>query len=636
MPRFCVPELFLDANATTPVLPEIAEAMQHVTTTTFGNASSPHLAGLIPKSILQETRVLASRLFHGHDGRFLFNSGATEGINTAVLSALTDARNSKAVHTNPCLLYGATEHKAVPEALKHWNSVLGLGAEIIAIPVDSEGQLNMAFLQQHLSNALLLCTMGANNETGVVHDLAAIASVRNTISPEVPWLVDSVQVLGKLSLNLAALGIDYATFSAHKLYGPKGAGCLYVRNGSAYTPLQVGGGQESGERGGTENIAGVAAFRCIFSWLLGLQPSPLNPLAVLQTYRQQLLAALQGVFPNLVLNQPATHCLPTTINFAVPDYSSGELIAMFDAAGIRVSAGSACSTGKPRSFVLDAMGVPVWQSEGAIRLSFGPAASAQFIAQVCERLHEMQKRLASMQHKRYLLPQQYHGGFAGAHTSNEACLPGIRLLVPAPTEHGVVVFVDEHNRQAAVISNEPLQSVYQAWVQQRFSQPEWQVNWLQYENFAAGDTIQSLGQWRCIATDIGFSIINQANQRRLSFTSGGVVLSARERSSVKLIGVGEAANNDVHFIDVRDPLEAAMQRLPTSASAPTYAPRVLWCEFALTYTKPENSTEKVVTVCRSGGRSITVAALASAAGGLTLYSCEGGVTHIIEHLAGSA
>jgi cysteine sulfinate desulfinase/cysteine desulfurase-like protein/rhodanese-related sulfurtransferase len=352
----------------------------------FGNPSSVHSTGLKARALMDATRARAKRVLGVQSGQLLFLSGATEGIQTAVLSALHALRQRRAAGeaVGELLLYGATEHKAVPEALRHWNDLLGLGCTLQAIPVGSDGRHDLAWLREHAPRAGLVCTMAANNETGVVSDLEGIAAALAT--REGYWMVDGVQGLGKLDLRLQALGIDYAPFSGHKLYAPKGIGLLYVREGAPFTPLIAGGGQEGSLRSGTENMSGIAALGAVLA-ALEEEGQGFRDGATLQQFRLRLLEALRAAFPTLVLNAPLETSLPTTLNFAVPGTSSKLLLDLFDAADVRVSGGSACSAAKAApSFVLEAMGLPAWQTAGAIRMSFGPVVDEAFIAEACARI----------------------------------------------------------------------------------------------------------------------------------------------------------------------------------------------------------------------------------------------------------
>ena len=380
-------EIYLDGNATSAVLPAAIAAATLVMAEQYGNPSSTHATGLRAKVVLDGARVRARRLLGVGDGRLMFNSGATEGIQTAMLSALHALRERRAAGQaiGRWLVYGATEHKAVPESLAHWNRVLGLNLELTALAVGGDGLHDLDQLRALAPDAALVCTMAANNETGVISDLAAIEAVLNDSASRAYWLVDCVQALGKLALNLAASRIDYAPFSGHKLYAPKGIGMLYVRAGAPFTPLMMGGGQESGQRSGTENMAGIAALGAVLGALE--RGDTFRSHAELAAFRERLAASLRDALPGIVFNAPFANALPTTLNFSVPGLSGRELLDLFDAAGVRVSSGSACSAAKAApSYVLEAMQVPRARSEAAIRMSFGPLVDEATIAAACLRI----------------------------------------------------------------------------------------------------------------------------------------------------------------------------------------------------------------------------------------------------------
>jgi cysteine sulfinate desulfinase/cysteine desulfurase-like protein/rhodanese-related sulfurtransferase len=378
-------EIYLDSNATSVVLPAAIEAATDAMRQRYGNPSSTHATGLQAKAILDQARACAVRLLGVGNGRLMFNSGATEGIHTAVLSALVSLRERRDAGEaiGSLLVYGATEHKAVPESLAHWNRLLDLNLTLHKLPVNHDGAHSLQALREVAPQAAMVCTMAANNETGVVSDLAGIAAVLE--DSKALWLVDCVQALGKLKLDLSATRIDYAPFSGHKLYAPKGVGMLYVRAGAPFTPLITGGGQEAGLRSGTENMAGVAALGAVLAALE--RGDTFRTAAELCSFRARLAESLRAALPGVVFNNPFDRALPTTLNFSVPGLSSRELMDVFDAAEVRVSAGSACSSSKAApSYVLDAMGVPLWRSAGAIRMSFGPLADEATIAAACERI----------------------------------------------------------------------------------------------------------------------------------------------------------------------------------------------------------------------------------------------------------
>jgi cysteine sulfinate desulfinase/cysteine desulfurase-like protein/rhodanese-related sulfurtransferase len=380
-------EIYLDANATSPVLPAAIAAAGLAMRDGFGNPSSTHATGLRAKAMLDAVRGRACRLLGVGPGRLAFTSGATEGIQTAVLSALCAVRERRlrGEYAGDLLLYGATEHKAVPESLAHWNRLLGTCLELRAVPVDQMGRHDLDVLRTLAPRAAMVCTMAANNETGAISDLDGIGAVLQAVTSPAYWMVDSVQALGKMHLGLAATRIDYAPFSGHKLYAPKGIGMLYVRAGAPYTPLMCGGGQESGLRAGTENMAGVAALGAVLE-ALDDGVSFRSPTELSQ-FRLRLADALREALPGIVFNAPFASTLPTTLNFSVPGFSSRELLDLFDAAGVRVSAGSACSSARSApSYVLEAMQLPHWRSAAAVRLSFGPMADEKFIDAACARI----------------------------------------------------------------------------------------------------------------------------------------------------------------------------------------------------------------------------------------------------------
>ena len=389
-------EIYLDSNATTCVLPAAVAAARQAMEQGYGNPSSTHATGLQAKAMMDGVRQRASGLLGVGDGRLMFNSGATEGIQTAVLSALCALRERRAAgkRIGSLLLYGATEHKAVPESLAHWNRLLGLNLEVRKLPVDAHGRHDLQALDALIGDTAMLCTMAANNETGVISDLSAIAQLLQERGADAYWMVDCVQALGKLKLNLAATRIDYAPFSGHKLYAPKGIGMLYVRAGAPFTPLMMGGGQEAGLRSGTENMAGIAALGAVLAALD--DGKTFRSHAELVAFRAQLVASLERAFPGIVFNMPFDLSLPTTLNFSVPGLSSKELLDLFDAARVRVSSGSACSAAKALpSYVLEAMHVPQWRASSAIRLSFGPLIDAATIAAACARIERCGEALRS-------------------------------------------------------------------------------------------------------------------------------------------------------------------------------------------------------------------------------------------------
>ncbi|MEO6852599.1 MAG: aminotransferase class V-fold PLP-dependent enzyme [Rhodoferax sp.] len=381
------PTIYLDCNATTPVMPAALAAAQQAMGALFGNPSSTHATGLQARQLVDAVRARAVRVLGAGEGDVLFTSGATEGIQTAVLSALCGVRERQArgEPVGKLLVYGATEHKAVPESLAHWNRVLGLQLELQVLAVERSGRHDLAALRALAPQAALVCTMAANNETGVVSDLAGIEAVLQDLAPQAYWLVDCVQALGKLPLQLAQTRIDYAPFSGHKLYAPKGIGLLYVRPGAPFTPLLAGGGQEDGLRSGTENMVGIAALGAVLQALE--EGDSFSSHTQMLQFRELLVQSLRAAWPEIIFNADLDDALPTTLNFSVPGLPSSAVVDALGIVGVHVSAGSACSAKKVApSYVLQAMGVPDAQAASAVRLSFGALADAAFIDTACARI----------------------------------------------------------------------------------------------------------------------------------------------------------------------------------------------------------------------------------------------------------
>ncbi len=390
-------QAYFDCNATTPVYTKAAGAAFDAMQSFYGNPSSTHQTGLQARNLLECTRKSAATAIGAEPEQIVFNSGATEAIQTAVFSAMQFWKRYPNPPSQPKILYSAIEHKAVPEAIEHWVKTLGLKVEIVEIPVDSNGQLNYEKLKLELPDAILLCTMAVNNETGVIQRLDEIEKAIIERKSQTLWLVDCVQALGKIDLKLGSSRIDYAVFSGHKFYAPKGIGFLYYKWEELYFPLIVGGGQEKGHRSGTQNLPGLAGLGVVLSLLIDRDPkTPLQSPARLFEFREQLLNALSEAFPKITLNTPLAYSVSTTINFSIPGFRSVELLDVFDSAGLRVSAGSACNSTNPEpSHVLQAMGFPEWRTTSAIRLSFGAMTTQKEIDLACDLIKKASAALSA-------------------------------------------------------------------------------------------------------------------------------------------------------------------------------------------------------------------------------------------------
>ncbi|MGK7864414.1 cysteine desulfurase family protein [Falsiroseomonas sp. E2-1-a4] len=328
--------LYLDANATEPLRPAARAAVLAALDLT-GNPSSVHAAGRAARRVLEAARDQVAAHFGAGPGEVVFTSGGTEA-NALAIRALSAGRR---------VLAGATEHAAVLAAAP--------GATLL--PVLSDGTLDLDALEAMLAGPpALVCLMAANNETGVIHPLAEAAALCRAHGALLH--VDAVQAAGRVPVSLAALGAESVAISGHKLGGPKGAGALLLRPGLALAPLIAGGGQERGRRGGTEALPAIAGLGAAAE---AADPAQAARLAALRDVIEAGCLALGA----RVAGQGAPR-LPNTTNLILPGAAAETQVIALDLAGVQVSAGAACSSGKVgRSHVLAAMG----EAEGGIRVS---------------------------------------------------------------------------------------------------------------------------------------------------------------------------------------------------------------------------------------------------------------------------
>jgi cysteine desulfurase len=316
----------------------------------------------------------------------VFTSGGTEADNLALVGVFLEER-----HRRPHVITAATEHHAV---LDTCHFLATLGAEVTVLPVDHDGFVDPDDVRQAITSRTgLVSVMHANNEIGTVAPLGEIAAVTRTAG--VPLHTDAVQSIGALPLQMDALGVDLLSLSAHKFYGPKGAGALVVRRGVHLRPLQYGGGQERGRRAGTENIAGIIGM----ARSLQLAVEERTTEAARQaTLRDRLIDRVTAAVPGVTLNGHPVRRLPNNVNLTFAGVEAEMLLLSLDLAGIAASAGSACTAGSLEpSHVLTALGRSPEQVRGSIRLSLGRDTTAPEIDLVIEQLVEIVHRLRSRQ-----------------------------------------------------------------------------------------------------------------------------------------------------------------------------------------------------------------------------------------------
>jgi cysteine desulfurase len=365
--------IYLDHAATTPVRDEVLAAMLPYFGEAGFNASSLHAEGRRARAGLDGARARVAGLLGAKPREIVFTGGGSESDNLAILGA---ARARDARH----IVSASTEHHAVLHAL---DVLRAEGREVTLLPVDSDGRISLDEFRAALrADTGLVTLMLANNELGTVHpiaELAALARQRGIL-----FHTDAVQAPGRLRLDVAELGVDLLTLSAHKFYGPKGAGVLYVREGTPLVPLVVGGGQEAGLRAGTENVAGIVGLSTALELAVRELPVEAPRLAAL---RDRFEEAILREVPDSRINSAGASRLPNLSSVAFDGLPSPEVLARLDLEGIAVSAGSACAAGAVEaSHVLLAIGAPTWVANGTIRFSFGRLTGEEETSDLCRRL----------------------------------------------------------------------------------------------------------------------------------------------------------------------------------------------------------------------------------------------------------
>jgi cysteine desulfurase len=365
-------KIYLDHNATTPLRPEAVEAMLRALGDGFGNPSSVHWAGAEARRLLAQGRAEVAEAIGVEPESVVFTSSATESNNTALrAAALREGPGPGEIVT--C----ATEHPSVLEALE------ALPVRAVILPVEPDGRLEPRRLADAIGpRTRLVSVMWANNETGVVQPIEALSQV--AAERGVPFHTDAVQALGKCLLRLGELPVDFASFAAHKLGGPKGIGALYVRPGRDFAPLLRGGGQERRRRPGTENVPGIAGFGAACSAARRERAERMPRLAAL---RERLWSGIEAEIPGARRNGEARLTLEHTLNVSFPGASGEALVTALDLEGVAVATGAACHAGSTEpSHVLVAMGLPDEIGTSAVRFSLGSATQAAEIERVLELL----------------------------------------------------------------------------------------------------------------------------------------------------------------------------------------------------------------------------------------------------------
>lgn len=369
--------VYLDYNATTPVDPRVVERMLPYFTDTFGNASSKaHAYGWAAEEAVDVARDQVAALLGAEPGEIVFTSGATESINLAI-KGVAAANASRGRH----LITWATEHSAVLDTCR---AMERSGFEVTYLPVDEEGRASVEeFTDALRDDTILVAMMWANNETGVLNPIEAFAEVAR--AQGVYFFADATQAVGKAPVSVEA--VDLLACSAHKFYGPKGVGALYVRRRNPrvrLTPVINGGGQEQGLRGGTLNVPGIVGMGAAAE--LAREELEADS-ARLRGLRDRLERTLEESLPELVIHSRNADRLPQTVNIRIRGLKADHVMGA--ARDLAFSAGSACASGSGKpSHVLTAMGLTPDEARSAIRLSFGRFTTEEEIDFAAARLVE--------------------------------------------------------------------------------------------------------------------------------------------------------------------------------------------------------------------------------------------------------
>jgi cysteine desulfurase len=377
--------VYLDNNATTRMREEVLEAMLPYMKELYGNASSVHQFGRIARKAIDDARIkVAALLGAASPEEIIFTSGGTESDNYAVKGA-AHALKAKGNH----IITQVTEHHAVLNTCKALEKD---GFKVTYLPVDKYGVVDIEALKKAITDKTILITiMYANNETGTINPVEEISKIAK--SKGVYFHTDAVQAAGKVPFSVKDFGFDMASISAHKIYGPKGVGALYIKKGVKITPQLHGGHHEMGKRAGTENVAGIVGFGRAAELALKELPQE-GRIAELRDY---LYKGITSKIDDVRLNGHPEKRLPNTLNLSFTYLEGESIILNLDMEGVAVSTGSACTSGTLEpSHVLSAMGVDPVNTQGSVRFSLGRDNTKADMDYVIEVLPPIIKRLRAM------------------------------------------------------------------------------------------------------------------------------------------------------------------------------------------------------------------------------------------------
>jgi len=380
-----VNRIYLDHNATTPVAPAVVERMMAALRDDFGNPSSVHHFGQRAKAALDEARSQVAALVGADPSEIVFTSGGTESDNFAIRGAAEALEPTGRRH----LIASAIEHEAVLNTLR---ALARRGWRVTLLPVDQSGIVTPDSLRAALTDdTALVSVMHANNEIGTIQPVAALAALARERGAL--FHTDAVQSAGKLPVQVKSLGVDLLSLSAHKFYGPKGAGAIWIRRGVRLLPLVTGGKHERSRRAGTENVAGALGLGAAADLARTKMTTEAERLAALRDRLEK--GIIQSVTGTVVNGSGAR--VPNTTNVSFDRVEAESLLIALDLEGVAVSTGSACSSGTLEpSHVLKAMGFPAHRTQNSIRFSLGAANTDAEIDHVVSVLPRLVEKLRSL------------------------------------------------------------------------------------------------------------------------------------------------------------------------------------------------------------------------------------------------
>ncbi len=381
----------MDHAATTPVRPEVLEAMLPYFSEKFGNPSSLYGFAQESREAVDSAREKVARILHCRDSEVVFTSGGTESDNTA-LKGVASAMRGSGRH----IITTAIEHHAIIHSCEQLERD---GFSVTYLPVDEYGRVDPLAVERALNkDTFLVSVMTANNEVGTVQDISGISQRIRRKAKELDRAVlfhtDAVQAPGKLPLDVDALGVDLLSLSAHKAHGPKGVGVLYVRKGTPMEPLVAGGGQERQRRSGTENVPGIVGAGVALE-LADMERPAFNQRST--RLRDMIIEGVIERVPDARLNGHPTQRLSNSVNFSFPGVEGEPVVIALDFEGIYASSGSACSSASVEpSHVLIAMGLDADTAVGSVRLTIGKDSTEAHALKATEKITEVVKRLRGM------------------------------------------------------------------------------------------------------------------------------------------------------------------------------------------------------------------------------------------------